>query len=261
MKVQVLSDLHFEVNRDFIPQVNPLTQVLVVVGDVGISGRGHLKTGFEKLCSALSLVPTRPIVLFVPGNHEYDRQDWDLAHAEIQTLCTLFGIIFFDHGDQVIEQVRFVGITLWSDFDLLGSALRDKSMLAAKHYLASTGSTRFGKPFDAEQARQLGTENRQWLSDKLSLRAVSSAVRKTVVLTHFAPSPRSADPRYGLIPSTASFCNDAQDLLPRANLWVHGHLHHSVDYVQHGCRVVSNPLGYAKKGEQAHFQHELVLDV
>ena len=82
-------------------------------------------------------------------------------------------------------------------------------------------------------------------------------------MTHFAPSLRSADPRYGLVPGTAGFCNALDELLPLAQLWLHGHLHAPSDYTvggtdEHGapwqCRVVANPLGYARKGEQDLFQ-------
>ena len=77
------------------------------------------------------------------------------------------------------------------------------------------------------------------------------------------PSLRSADPRYGHQPGTASFCNADDALLPLADLWLHGHLHAPSDYTAQGqrsdgspwqCRVVANPLGYARKGEQATFQ-------
>ncbi len=74
-----------------------------------------------------------------------------------------------------------------------------------------------------------------------------------MVVTHFAPSLRSADPRYGMTPGTAGFCNALDDLLPKAQVWVHGHLHCPNDYVAGGCRVVANPLGYARKGEQDNF--------
>jgi len=73
-------------------------------------------------------------------------------------------------------------------------------------------------------------------------------------VTHFAPSLMSADPRYGLAPGTAGFCNALDDLLPSARLWLHGHLHSPSNYVQHGCRVIANPLGYARKNEQTLFQ-------
>lgn len=36
--------------------------------------------------------------------------------------------------------------------------------------------------------------------------------------------------------------SDLLPLLPRASLWLHGHIHDRVDYGVHGCRVVANPL-------------------
>lgn len=93
---------------------------------------------------------------------------------------------------------------------------------------------------------------------------------KTVVVTHFAPSLRSSDPRYGMVPGTAGFCCALDELLPRADLWLHGHLHAPSDYVVQGedaergawrCRVVANPLGYARKGEQRYFQPATSLTV
>jgi hypothetical protein len=91
----------------------------------------------------------------------------------------------------------------------------------------------------------------------------------TVAVTHFAPSVSSADPRYGLSPGTAGFCNALDDLLPLAQVWMHGHLHCMNDYVVEGrkeekswaCRVVANPLGYFSKGEQASFREHLVIEL
>jgi hypothetical protein len=60
----------------------------------------------------------------------------------------------------------------------------------------------------------------------------------TVVITHFAPSLKSADPRYGPTPGTAGFCNNLDHLLPQAQLWLHGHLHAPSDYLAAGCHVV-----------------------
>ena len=65
------------------------------------------------------------------------------------------------------------------------------------------------------------------------------------------------------MPGTAGFCNALDELLPYAQLWLHGHLHAPSDYTARGlnadgtawqCRVVANPLGYARKGEQAAFR-------
>ena len=51
------------------------------------------------------------------------------------------------------------------------------------------------------------------------------------------------------------------ELLPLAQLWLHGHLHAPSDYVAEGCRVVANPLGYARKNEQGGFRAGFVVDL
>ncbi|MNL49930.1 hypothetical protein D3C87_1729020 [compost metagenome] len=62
-------------------------------------------------------------------------------------------------------------------------------------------------------------------------------------------------------PGTAGFCSALDELLPLADCWMHGHLHCAHDYVKDGCRVVANPLGYAKKGEQADFEPDRLWEV
>lgn len=109
----------------------------------------------------------------------------------------------------------------------------------------------------AEQVRAEGLTSQAWLRQALA----QPFDGPTVVVTHFAPSLLSADPRYGIVPGTAGFCNALDDLLPRATLWLHGHLHCPNDYVRHGCRVVANPLGYARKGEQVAFDESLCIAI
>ena len=134
-------------------------------------------------------------------------------------------------------------------------ALRDKAFRAANYYLRKTGGTRAGQPFLAPQVRAQALECQQWLRRTLQ----TPFAGPTVVVTHFAPSLRSADPRYGLVPGTAGFCNGLDDLLALAQLWLHGHLHAPVDYTVQGCRVLANPLGYARKGEQRAFVPQMCI--
>jgi Icc-related predicted phosphoesterase len=132
---------------------------------------------------------------------------------------------------------------------------RDKAFRAANFYLKKTGSTRHGEPMLAPAIREQAQMCQSWLRAALDVPFDGS----TVVVTHFAPSLHSADPRYGLTPGTAGFCNALDELLPQARLWLHGHLHAPSDYQRHGCRVVANPLGYARKGEQAAFDPQRLI--
>jgi predicted phosphodiesterase len=257
MKIQLLSDLHLEVHPHFQPQPAPGAQVLVLAGDIGSyqSGSQLADADFGLPRFAHWPVP----VLYVPGNHEYDAQDFDAAHARLRVACERWGLTWLERETVVLNGVRFVGATLWTDFDALAAneptparqeAQRSKAFRAANFYLNKTGGTRHGQPFLAEAVRAEALASQAWL--RAALQAPFHG--PTVAVTHFAPSLLSADPRYGLTPGTAGFCNALDSLLPHARLWLHGHLHAPSDYVSRGCRVVANPLGYAKKGEQAGFQ-------
>ena len=89
---------------------------------------------------------------------------------------------------------------------------------------------------------------------------------RSVAITHFAPSLRSADPRYGRQPGTASFCSADDDLIPRADLWLHGHLHCRHDYrVERGSavptRVVCQARGLVDKGEASGYDDAKLIEI
>lgn len=276
MKLQLLSDLHLEAHPHFQPTPAPAAEVLVLAGDIGSYQEGGLLQdeyfGLERFSPLPQFAAWPCPVIFVPGNHEYDMQDWDVAHARLRRICDTLGIIWLERESLVLNQVRFVGTTLWTDYDAIalldplvqagdvGRLLkqREKSFRAANFYLRKTGGTRHGQPFLAEPMREQALVCQDWLRHALQ----QPFAGKTVTVTHFAPSLQSRDPRYGLVPGTAGFCNALDDLLPHADLWLHGHLHAPSNYQSQGlradgsqwrCRVVANPLGYARKGEQGHF--------
>lgn len=279
MKIQLLSDLHLEVHPHFEPTPAPGADVLVLAGDVGSYQSGSQLTDSDFGLARFSPKLGWPVpVLFVPGNHEYDGLDFDQTHSRLQTTCERLGIIFLERGvvrsdslplrsSAQRRPVRFIGTTLWSDFDALAIdspaaqttgqllALRDKAFRAANFYLRKAGISRNGHPMLAPEVREQALLCQAWLRDSLA----EPFDGQTIVITHFAPSLRSADPRYGLTPGTAGFCNALDVMLSQAQLWLHGHLHCPSDYVQHGCRVVANPLGYARKGEQAQFKPDMCL--
>lgn len=279
MKIQLLSDLHLEVHPQFVPEPAPDADLLVLAGDIGSYQNDSQVAGDNFGLERFSPLPQwggwpTPVV-FVPGNHEYDMQDFDAAHDRLRRTCDRLGLLWLERETLVLDGVRFVGTTLWSDFDALADheqctdltrrlRLRQKAFRAANFYLAKTGTTRAGTPWLAEPMREQALACMAWLDDALA-RPFDGA---TVAITHFAPSLRSADPRYGLAPGTAGFCNALDHLLPRATLWLHGHLHAPSDYTVQGeqadgtpwqCRVVANPLGYARKNEQAFFRPQCCI--
>ncbi len=279
MNIQLLSDLHLESNPHFKPVPLPGADLLVLAGDIGSYQQGSLLTSLGIADFGLARFSPLPVsqggsawptpVLFLPGNHEYDGLDFGETRLRLQQTCARLGLIWLERQSMVLQGVRFVGSTLWSDFDALSSPeaargditlgqqlkAREKAFRAANFYLKKNHSLCHGQPMLAVEVRDQGLLAQAWLREALA----QPFDGPTVVVTHFAPSLLSADPRYGITPGTAGFCNSLDDLLPLARLWLHGHLHCFNDYVSQGCRVVANPLGYARKGEQESFRASLSI--
>jgi len=276
MRIQLYSDLHLERYPDFQPHLEADIDVVVLAGDIGSyqAGSRLLDADFG-LARFSPLQPgfACPVVLFIPGNHEFDGLEFDEAYARLRAICTRLGITWLDREVVTIGAVRFIGTTLWSDFAALAMqesepAKQDKALSkafrAANYYLSKNSTRKDGEPVLAEQLREIALDCQAWLRQALAVPFDGA----TVAVTHFAPSLKSADPRYGLSAGTAGFCNALDALLPLADVWMHGHLHCMNDYIVSGagerawqCRVVANPLGYFSKGEQAAFRPQLVIEV
>lgn len=280
MKVQLLSDLHLEAHPHWVAQAAPGADLLVLAGDIGSYQAGSQLADADFGLGQFSPHRGWPTpVVYVPGNHEYDGMDFDVAHARLRETCERLGLIWLERETVVLSGVRFVGTTLWSDFDALGPSLptpagrtgaepsanplaqllksRDKAFRAANYYLRKTLTTRQGEPWLADGIREQALVCQTWLRQALS----EPHEGTTVAITHFAPSLRSADPRYGNTPGTAGFCNALDDLLPGAQWWLHGHLHAPSDYHHRGCRIIANPMGYARKNEQLAFRPDLLIEI
>lgn len=278
MRLQLLSDLHLE-TEVFEPQPAPGAELLVLAGDIDSTWRELSRFGDW---------PTP--VIFVAGNHEFDQRELDDAWPALRARCEALGITLLEkesciRSDAHGRRIRFVATTRWSDFDAFGATQRDRAMRAATYFVDVMRSTQHGAVFDAAAVREESLACRAWLAAELarppmpapaptlaSERFAATATTTdaqawdaTVAVTHYAPSVRSVDKRYGKQPGSASFCNADEDLLPLADLWIHGHLHCRHDYrVLHqrgDTRVVCNARGHSRKGEADHYDGLLTVEV
>jgi Calcineurin-like phosphoesterase len=258
MKIQLLSDLHLE-TEVFDPAPLPGADVLVLAGDIDSTWR------------ALERFAGWPApVLYVAGNHEFDRRELDEAWPALGERCARFGLTLLEREAVTLtspdgRRIRFLGSVRWCDFDVFGPARRASALRAGSYFQRVMGATRGGAPFDAAAVREEALACRDWLARALAEPA-SGRWDATVAITHFAPSLRSADARYGHQNGTASFCNADDDLLSGAALWLHGHLHCRHDYlVRHGdgraTRVVSQARGLASRGEANGFDAAKLIAV
>lgn len=255
MKLWVISDLHLEFGQPFFQQPPPDADVLVCAGDLLTRG---IVPSIEWLAAN---IPSSMPVVFTAGNHEYYGASVHESIRDARFLRDLHPRIHFLENEAVdFGGVRFVGATLWTDFRINGSD-PELAMAAAQSGMNDYRKIKFSKlayrKFKPIHAYRKHHESRAFLKSSLE----GSSARKTVVVTHHAPSPRSIPPEFNGDPLSACYASDLEDLIfeGQASLWVHGHVHQRADYQVGECRVVANPRGYP--GEATAFNPRFVIDI
>lgn len=246
VKLHVLSDLHLGVAG--LDIARSAAHAVVLAGD--IARPGAAVEWARRLAKP---------VLYVPGNHEFYGGSLAGTVEELKRLCAGSRISVLDNDAAVLDGVRFLGSTLWTDFMLFGDGeQRSTAMREGARFMRDFERI---ESFTPAQSAQLFARNAAWLARKLAERHAGP----TVVVTHHAPSPRSIHPRFVGSPLNACFVSDAEHLVDgrRCALWIHGHTHDSFDYRLNGTRVLCNPRGYAKHGvnENERFDPGLVVEV
>jgi hypothetical protein len=189
VKLQLLSDLHLE-TETFDPEPAPGAELLVLAGDIDATWAGLARfAGWP--------VP----VIFVPGNHEFDGRAFEQVLPDLSALCQRLGIRLLHRESLILEaadgrRVRFVCAVRWSDFDLFGSAQRERAKRAAAYFMRLMAATRGDRPFDADGVREEGLACRAWLEQELTKRPGVSHGSWDRTVVHFAPSLKSATPAW-----------------------------------------------------------------
>jgi Icc-related predicted phosphoesterase len=171
------------------------------------------------------------------------------------------------NGDCLINtnnRLMIVGCTLWTDFRMFGDNQKQNAM--NKGYRCLNDYRRIkenGKAFTPERSVELHEEAIAYLKGYLEFDREKAGWEKLVVVTHHAPSLRSVVEKYKDDLLTACFASNLEDLVSKADLWIHGHTHSSADFNIGKCRVISNPRGYEHYGqiENAEFKPGLVIEI
>jgi predicted phosphodiesterase len=277
VRIHVLSDLHIEFNA--VPhsyRAPSDISAVVLAGDIGVGLMGiawALRT-FE--------VP----VVYVLGNHEYygGRPMVELERAAREKVKGTH-VRLLQNDSILLAGVRFVGCTLWTDFELLGSSEGSRCMEAAgvamndyeKIFVSWRGGRsrkqatldglaspepRRGDRLTPAATRDLHGVSRAFLEQQATRRPGAEPV---VVVTHHAPSALSL--KTPDAPSTidAAYASRLDSLVRRsgASFWLHGHTHVAHDYAIGGTRVVCNPRGYrdGRTGSKPRFDWRKVIEV
>lgn len=233
MKIRLLSDLHTEFRLPY--KTHPMVEyrgedVLVLAGDIASGSTNTLEVinyfrnqGF-------------PQVVYVPGNHEYYGGSFDDFNQEMASKCAqLDGVHYLNPGRVVIDEVLFVGATLWTNFadnplseHLAGRCINDFRQIQG---------------FSSGRCARTYYEHLDYIKQQYEARQG----RRVVVVSHFLPARECIAPRFrGPDLLNDYFANDLGEYIHGMSdaTWLFGHTHDATDIVIGNTRVVANPHGY-----------------
>jgi hypothetical protein len=295
LRLRVLSDLHVDhKNNAWTPDPDIRCDAVVCAGDV-------MEPGSHGLRWMRKHFPHQRLII-TPGNHcfysngdpkavEADpsvKTTWPDEMARMEELAHELEIDLLQQRTITIAGIDIHGCTLWTDFRVNESQFNGRTWgmhdnlreAAGRHGMRDYRTIKMPPGRSKDMLRPSDTiaahkESRAWLETALLTSMVDG--RESVVITHHGPSALSLrgqgkqwfDLDYCYASNLEALCEG--DAAP--STWIHGHVHHNLDYEIGNTRVVCNPRGYPQqaaayrytdswgKRENESFDPNLVIEV
>ena len=271
MKIAIASDVHLEFgDLDIVNTDN--AQVLILSGDICVAAdldmrdRRQTESGFARRRSEMfheffeRCAANFPHVIYIMGNHEYYHSDFATALGEMRRkLAHLPNLYILEREIKVIDDVTFIGGTLWTDMNNqdpltlyhMRTMMNDfrviQNSAVPVHFRTQEGEfkTRVAK-FSPDDAVTEHVKMKEYIQVVTAM--LGENPNKYVVVGHHAPSRRSTHEMYAHDTiMNGGYSSDMDQFIedrPQIKLWTHGHTHHPFDYMIGETRVVCNPRGY-----------------
>ena len=237
LRIGIISDLHQDFASNQYDHIPNNCDVMIIAGDL------------QEGCGVQSLIPyvaAGQRVIYVAGNHEHYDHEISNTFKQIEQEAADHGIDFLNENTVTINNVRFIGATLWTDFLLYGEGMeygvREACHNGMNDYFCITNKEHPLGTFTPNHARNLHTSNKAYLNKTL----LEPHDGPTVVVTHHAPSAISVPDYYKDDLISAGYASNLENFIMQhnPNVWVHGHTHRQLDYMIADTRVVCNARGY-----------------
>lgn len=254
MKIRILSDLHLDFNNKYPLELENKDIFTVIAGD--LSGYSNYRD--EWLRNNIHNG------VFVEGNHIFyndEKKTLQKLYSELQEKYPLTSSIsFLQNQYKIVNNIVFVGCTLWTDCRLYGKKYildLPKRMNDYRYglYDSEDGNDRVFTPEDSINEFNKSLKYIEEISDKYSN-------YKIVVVTHHCPSIRCISKQYRTSDCNQAYASNLESFIYNHNnivLWVCGHSHNSCDFKIDGCRVIMNCRGYVSYNEDINFDKNKII--
>lgn len=248
MDVKLLSDLHIDVAKYKIKKTEKtLNTTLVLAGDIA-NGR-YARNYIEDLASKFKYI------VFIIGNHEfYGNEYFSTIQYWRDFADTIDNVYFLEKDTIILDGVRFVGGTLWTDMSVVKDPLdlwsitrrmSDFSIKFNENNLPYPPKTKVNSipRLTPENMTKVHKETLDYFAKVLQ----NKHEGKTVVVTHHSPLFDFCLPKFKGSQLNPCFHSDLSEFIMNHDIdyWFFGHTHHCHWINRYGTTFISNQRGYS----------------
>lgn len=233
------------------PMDGDLDTTFIIAGDIWTEGRfanrkweGTNDTWIARIARQFKYV------VLVLGNHDYWGSNVEFeAYSVMQSLEAqgLTNVHLLEQSTVVLDQVKFVGGTLWTDYNRNDPLVMHDALNRMMDYKYIRWGSHYRK-FLPRDAYDIFRKTKRFIFQNAQ---PDDANQKVVVVTHMAPSFRSVSEKYHNAYSVADnyyYYSDIEEQIRTEGrdirYWFHGHMHHAAEYMIGTTKVVLNARGY-----------------
>lgn len=198
-------------------------------------------------------------MIYILGNHEYYKGSYPKTLNKIKSAAENTNIHVLEDSFLDIEDIRFHGCTLWTDFALLGNSVEAGMYCQPKmnDYKMIKRDPSYSKmrTVDTFKIHQF---SKHWLNESLE----NSTKEKNIVVTHHAPSLLSVPDNFKNDLLTSAYASNLDDFITKhqPDFWFHGHIHTPCRYSIGKTKVICNPHGYLDEPYNG-YDREMIIEI
>lgn len=272
MLLRIMSDIHLEFSDFKIPDLpEDKDAVLILAGDIGLVHKKNLLDLYIPFLTRADVQFHKTILIL--GNHEHYGGSFVRTRALLQDaigLAMLQNIVLLEKETYVIDDVAFIGATLWTDCDkqsphanYLFNGMSDSKVIRT----GPNGTLPYDRKFQATDTWVDFAKAKKYLLSETAAQKVAG--NKVVWVVHHGVTKQSIASQYAGNNMNMFFASEMTNEIIAANpqLIIHGHTHTQLDYLVDSTlehcqtRVVVNPRGYEGHEDTSGFNPTLTVAV
>ncbi|UYM17963.1 metallophosphoesterase [Endozoicomonas euniceicola] len=267
INISLHSDLHNEMQDHSLidePKVisSDKADIFVLAGDI--------HNGIESIQYAKSVAKkhNKPVI-FIAGNHEYYGHDLIETEKILRKESSSEENVYFLEKDSIVlNNIRFLGCTLWSNFELYEQVIPGSKAFCMAWSEGRINDfskiTMNNRAISSGDMENLNQDCMQWLQKEFLMPHSGP----TVVITHFAPVPDCVDEKWKKEPPEFNelspyFVNNLTEFITtwQPDFWFYGHTHSNICLKIGKTQIISNQKGYPSEEDSTGYRPDMLIKV